>query len=80
MSPNDVINARDNRDPFVSETELRRIPSLLARADLDLGFGSLQLVLAPIYDADVADVATGIEYVELDHYWVLRYEGRGIGA
>lgn len=56
LSPNDVINARDNRDPFVSETELRRIPSLLARADLDLGFGSLQLVLAPIYDADVADV------------------------
>src|SRR6188768_2307798 len=41
LSPNDVMNARDLRDPFLSEAELRHIPTLMVRADWDLGFASL---------------------------------------
>jgi hypothetical protein len=56
ISPNDVINARDARDPFLSEQELRATPTLLARADFDLGFGSLQAVFSPVFVPDRFDV------------------------
>ncbi|HET9957402.1 MAG TPA: DUF1302 family protein [Polyangiaceae bacterium] len=57
VSPNDVMNARDLRNPFVSETELRTLPTFLLRADLDLGFGSLQGVIAPVFTPDRFDVS-----------------------
>lgn len=56
ISPNDVVNARDLRDPLVSERELRTLPTLMLRADLDLGFGTLQGVLSPIYTPDRFDL------------------------
>jgi hypothetical protein len=56
MSPNDVVNPRDLRDPFLNEAELRRLPTLMLRADLDLGFATLQGVVAPVYTPDRYDV------------------------
>jgi len=56
LSPNDVMNARDLRDPLLSEAELRRIPSLMLRADLDLGFATLQGVVEPAFTPDRYDV------------------------
>ena len=55
-SPNDVMNARDLRDPFLSEAELRYVPTFLLRADLDLGFASVQAVLEPVFTPDRYDV------------------------
>lgn len=55
-SPNDVMNARDLRDPFLSETALRTIPTFLLRADLDLGFATLQVDAAPVFTPDRYDV------------------------
>jgi hypothetical protein len=53
FAPNDVVNPRDLRDPFLNETELLRIPVLLARADLDLAkVASLQLLFAPFFVPD----------------------------
>jgi hypothetical protein len=45
FGPNDVVNARDLRDPILGETDLRRIPSPLARLDADLAGGTLQLLV-----------------------------------
>jgi len=56
LSPNDVMNARDLRDPFLSEDELRHIPTLMLRADWDLGFATLQGVVEPGYTPDRYDV------------------------
>jgi hypothetical protein len=56
ISPNDVLNARDARDPFVGEQELRVTPTLLVRGDVDLGFGSLQAVISPVFVPDRFDV------------------------
>jgi hypothetical protein len=56
LSPNDVVNARDTRDPFVSESELRSLPTFLLRADFDLGFGSFQAVVSPVFVPDRVDV------------------------
>ena len=55
-SPNDVVNARDLRDPFVGEDELQHIPTFMLRADLDLGFATLQGIVQPIYTPDRYDV------------------------
>lgn len=49
ISPNDVLNATDGRDPFVSEPELRTLPTPLLRVDVDLDFAVLQGVVAPFY-------------------------------
>jgi hypothetical protein len=54
-SPNDVIDARDLRDPLLSEPEMRVLPTWLLRADLDLGFGSLQAVVSPAFVPNRAD-------------------------
>jgi hypothetical protein len=55
-SPNDVVNARDLRDPFVGESELQHVPTLMLRADLDLGFATLQGIVEPVYTPDRYDV------------------------
>jgi hypothetical protein len=55
-SPNDVVNARDLRDPWVGETELQHIPTFMLRADLDLGFATLQGIVEPVYMPDRYDV------------------------
>jgi hypothetical protein len=53
FQPNDVINARDLRDPFLNDTELLRIPLLLARVDVDiLKRARLQLIFAPFFVPD----------------------------
>lgn len=57
FSPNDVVNPRDNRDPFLAEPELRTVPTPLLRADMDLPFGSLQAVFSPLYVPDRGDIA-----------------------
>jgi hypothetical protein len=56
LSPNDVMNARDLRDPFLAETELLHIPTLMVRADWDLGFASLQGVVEPAFTPDRYDL------------------------
>src|SRR5436309_6595849 len=56
FTPNDVVNARDIRDPVLSETELRQQPTFMMRADASLGFGSLQVIAAPFFRADRYDV------------------------
>jgi hypothetical protein len=55
-SPNDVVNARDLRDPFVGENEQQHIPTVMLRADLDLGFATLQGIVQPVYTPDRYDV------------------------
>jgi hypothetical protein len=55
-SPNDVVNARDLRDPFVGESELQHIPTFMLRADLDLGFATVQGIVQPVYTPDRYDV------------------------
>ena len=56
LSPNDVMNARDLRDPFLAESELLHIPTLMLRADWDLGFATLQGVVEPAFVPDRYDV------------------------
>ncbi len=55
-SPNDIVNARDLRDPILSETELQHIPTFMLRADLDLGFATVQGIAEPVYTPDRYDV------------------------
>jgi hypothetical protein len=54
--PNDILNARDLRDPILSEIELQHVPTFMLRADLDLGFASLQGIAEPVYTPDRYDV------------------------
>jgi hypothetical protein len=56
FSPNDVVNSKDLRDPILSETELRHVPSLAVRGDVALAGGSLRLVAQPIFESDRYDV------------------------
>jgi uncharacterized protein DUF1302 len=56
QSPNDVLNARDLRDPILTETELRHVPTPLIRVDIDLGGVNVQLVGTPVFVPDVYDV------------------------
>lgn len=56
FSPNDVVNANDIRDPILTETELRRVPTLAIRADVAIAGGSLQLVTEPLFKPDSYDV------------------------
>ncbi len=57
VSPNDVMNARDSRDPFVGETELLHLPTFALRADFDLGIGTLEGVASPVFTPDRFDVS-----------------------
>jgi hypothetical protein len=56
QSPNDVLNARDLRDPILTETELRHLPTPLLRLDLDLGAVNVQIVGTPVFVPDAYDV------------------------
>jgi hypothetical protein len=56
QSPNDVLNARDLRDPFQPEPELAQIPTPLARLDWTAGGVTLEGVVAPFFVPDEFDV------------------------
>jgi hypothetical protein len=57
VSPNDVVNARDLRNPVLSEPELVHIPTFVVRGDVDLDPFSLEIVFAPFFVPDRFDVA-----------------------
>lgn len=56
LSVNDVVNARDLRDPFATKAELRQIPTPSARATIALGPTTVDVVLAPYFVPDTYDV------------------------
>ncbi len=56
FGPNDVLNARDLRDPIWSETETRHVPTPMVRADWDLGFATLEGIFQPLFVPDTYDV------------------------
>jgi hypothetical protein len=56
ISPNDVINPRDLRDPLLTDPELRRIPTFAIRADYEMGSHALQIVFQPFFTPDLYDV------------------------
>jgi hypothetical protein len=56
LSPNDVLNARDLRDPFLGENELRFIPTPMIRADWYVGIVTFQAVFQPWFVPDRYDV------------------------
>ncbi|MEO8183360.1 MAG: DUF1302 family protein [Deltaproteobacteria bacterium] len=56
QSPNDVINARDLRDPFFSETELRHQPTPLIRSSVTVGPVTFEGVVSPFFIPDRFDV------------------------
>jgi hypothetical protein len=56
QSPNDVLNARDLRDPFSTESEVTNIPTPLVRLDADLGRATLEGVWAPVFVPDRFDL------------------------
>jgi len=56
MSPNDVINARDLRDPFLGETELRYLPTPVVRASVSGGAVTFEAVVSPFFVPDRFDV------------------------
>ena len=56
QSPNDVLNARDLRDPILAEPELRHVPTPLVRLDIDLGHLNVEIVGTPVFVPDVYDV------------------------
>jgi hypothetical protein len=54
---NDVLNPRDLRDPVLQETELRFLPTLALRADLELPSGfEISGVFEPFFTPDIFDV------------------------
>jgi hypothetical protein len=55
QSPNDVLNARDLRSPFLSETELRYLPTPLVQGSFHAGAVSFELVLSPLFVPDRFD-------------------------
>jgi hypothetical protein len=56
QSPNDVINARDLRDPFLTETELRHLPTPVIRASISGGPVTFEGVVSPFFVPDRYDV------------------------
>ncbi|HVZ33030.1 MAG TPA: DUF1302 family protein, partial [Polyangiaceae bacterium] len=56
QSPNDVINARDLRDPFLEEPELRHLPTPVVRLDISDGPVTLEGVVSPLFVPDRFDV------------------------
>ena len=57
ISPNDIINPRDLRDPLITDTELRRIPTFAVRADIEGGSHALQIVIQPFFIPDGYDIS-----------------------
>lgn len=56
QSPNDVINARDLRDPFLSENELRYLPTPVIRGSVTGGVLTFEGVVSPFFIPDRFDV------------------------
>jgi hypothetical protein len=56
ISPNDVLNPRDLRDPLLCDPELRRIPTFAIRVDASAGTSALQLVVEPFFVPDRYDL------------------------
>lgn len=56
QSPNDVLNARDLRDPVLAETELRHVPTFAVRSTFSSGPLTLELVAVPLFVPDRFDV------------------------
>lgn len=59
IRPNDVLNARDLRTRLQLDTELLDLPTLAARADLDLGLATLGLVVQPFFTPDRSSLYGG---------------------
>ncbi len=55
-APNDVLNGRDARNPFLLDSEMLELPAPAARADIDLGLGVLGLVFEPFLPSDRFDL------------------------
>jgi len=51
-APNDVLNARDLRDPFLGDPELRYMPTPLLRASLSFDSFSLEGIVSPVFVPD----------------------------
>lgn len=56
---NDVLDGYDLRDQGFAETDVLHLPSFAARAGIDLGFGSLELVAQPFFQPNQFDVYGG---------------------
>lgn len=56
FSPNDVVNARDLRDPLLAEPEATRIPTPMARLSCYGGPLSLDLLFQPVFVPDRSDI------------------------
>lgn len=56
QSPNDVLNARDLRDPFLAETELRHVPTMAVRSNFTTGPLTFEAVVSPLFVPDRYDV------------------------
>jgi hypothetical protein len=52
IAPNDILNARDLRNRMQLDTEMIHLPTLAARADIDLGLAVLGLVAQPFFVPD----------------------------
>ncbi len=55
FTPNDVLNARDRRNPFLFDTEMLNQPTPALRADLDAGLAVVSLVVQPFFIPDRFD-------------------------
>jgi hypothetical protein len=55
-APNDVLNGRDVRNPFLFDSEMLVLPTPAVRADIDLGVAILGLVFEPFVPSDRFDL------------------------
>lgn len=55
-APNDVLNGRDVRNPLLFDSEMLVLPTPAVRADVDLGFAIVGLVLEPFVPSDRFDL------------------------
>lgn len=52
VAPNDILNARDTRNRMQLDSEMVSIPTIAARADVDLGIAILGVVAQPFFVPD----------------------------
>jgi hypothetical protein len=52
LSPNDVVNARDTRDPLLAEPEMLRLPTPLLRGTGYWGPATIELLFSPVFVPD----------------------------
>jgi hypothetical protein len=55
-APNDVLNGRDVRNPFLFDSEMLVLPTPAVRADIDMQVAILSLVLEPFVPSDRFDL------------------------